>query len=106
MMMAEAGLFEETERLYREGKLKPGTTAAAAIGYKECLAAIRGDASREEALEDLKNATHHYAKRQKTWFSAKPHIRISADEDGKMREADAILADALAAARAYLDEDT
>ena len=104
-MMAEMGLFEETERLLQENKLLPGTTAAAAIGYKECLAAIRGDATREEALSDLKNATHHYAKRQKTWFSAKPHIRIPADEDGRMRDANAILQDALLHARAYLNSD-
>ena len=101
-MMAEAGLFEETERLLKEGKLLPGTTAAAAIGYKECLAALRKEASREEALADLKNATHHYAKRQKTWFSAKPHIRIAADENGEMRDTEAVLQEALFHARAYL----
>lgn len=103
--MAEEGLFEETERLLSAGKLVAGTTAAAAIGYKECLAALRGDATKEEALSDLKNATHHYAKRQKTWFSAKPHIRILADEGGRMRSADVILADALTAVKAYLDLD-
>lgn len=100
--MARAGLFEETQRLVEEGRLVPGTTAAAAIGYKECLGALRGDATREEALADLKNATHHYAKRQKTWFSAKPHIRICADENGKTREMAAILEEALVHARRYL----
>lgn len=104
-MMAAAGLFEETERLLKENKLLPGTTAAAAIGYKECLSALRGEASREEALEDLKNATHHYAKRQKTWFSAKPHIRLLADENGEMRDTDALLREALFHARAYLKSD-
>ena len=101
-MMAEAGLFEETARLLREEKLLPGTTAAAAIGYKECLGALCGDMTREEALADLKNATHHYAKRQKTWFSAKPHIRIYADENGTIRDGDDLLAEALSHARAYL----
>ena len=103
--MARAGLFEETERLLAAGKLQPGTTAAAAIGYKECLGALRGEITRDEALADLKNATHHYAKRQKTWFSAKPHIRIYADENGKMREKDAILEEALFHARAHLRSD-
>ena len=103
--MARAGLFEETERLLQSGKLLPGTTAAAAIGYKECLGAIRGDVTRDEALADLKNATHHYAKRQKTWFSAKPHIRIYADENGKMREGEVVLAEALVHARAYLNNE-
>ena len=103
--MAREGLFEETERLYRTGKLVPGTTAAAAIGYKECLGTVRGEMTREEALADLKNATHHYAKRQKTWFSKRPHIRIAADEGGKMRSGGDILAEALAYARAYLSEN-
>ena len=102
--MARAGLFEETERLLREGKLLPGTTAAAAIGYKECLGAILGGMTREEALSDLKNATHHYAKRQKTWFSAKPHICIYADENGSMREGKDVFSEALAHARAYLND--
>ncbi len=104
--MKRAGLFEETERLLSAGKLVAGTTAAAAIGYKECLAAIRGDATRSEALETLKNATHHYAKRQKTWFSAKPHVRILADEDGRMRPTDAVVSEALDIARGYLNTDT
>ena len=102
--MAEAGLFAETERLLREGKLVEGTTAAAAIGYKECLGALRGEMTREEALSVLKNATHHYAKRQKTWFSAHPHVRILADEEGRMRDADALLCEALSHARAFLNE--
>lgn len=103
--MARDGLFEETERLLSAGKLLPGTTASAAIGYKECLAALKGDATRDAALADLKNATHHYAKRQKTWFSAKPHVRISADENGEVRSFDAILSDALLAAKQFLDSD-
>ena len=104
-MMVQMGLFEETARLLKEGKLLPGTTAAAAIGYKECLSHLRGEATREEALADLKNATHHYAKRQKTWFSAKPHVRIAADENGEMREGDTVFKEALSHARAYLNND-
>lgn len=103
--MARMGLFEETERLYRTGKLVLGTTAAAAIGYKECLGAIRGEMTRLEALEDLKSATHHYAKRQKTWFSKKPHIRIFADENGKLRDRADVLAEALLYATAFLSEN-
>lgn len=103
-IMAREGLFEETERLFAAGKLVPGTTAAAAIGYKECLGALCGDMTRDEALADLKNATHHYAKRQKTWFSAHPHIRILADEGGRMRAETAVLDEALFHVRAFLSE--
>lgn len=103
--MADMGLFEETEWLYRAGKLLPGSTAAAAIGYKECLGAIHGDMTREEALAALKNATHHYAKRQKTWFVKHPHVRIAADAEGDVRKSEDILAEALAVARAYLNDN-
>lgn len=102
--MAEMGLFEETERLLREGKLREGTTAAAAIGYKECLGALRGEMTREEAKALLKNATHHYAKRQKTWFSSHPHIRLAADADGALRPTDVLLAEALSYAQDFLNE--
>ena len=103
--MIRNGLLEETKRLWDAGLLLPGTTAAAAIGYKECLSAMRGEATVEEAADMLKNATHHYAKRQKTWFSAKPHIRILADKGGEVRALDDILAEALTHARAYLYDD-
>ena len=103
--MIRNGLLEETKRLWDAGLLLPGTTAAAAIGYKECLSAMRGEATVEEAADMLKNATHHYAKRQKTWFSAKPHVRILADKGGEVRALDDILAEALTHARAYLYDD-
>ncbi len=102
-MMAE-GLMEETRCLLREGKLLPGTTAYGAIGYKECLGFLRGECSEQEAADILKNATHHYAKRQQTWFSAKPHIPLFADRDGQMRPFDEIFAEAFGIANSYLNE--
>lgn len=84
-MMMAAGLMEETRALLSSGTLRPGTTAYQAIGYKECIAAIEGDEDAAAATERLKLATRHYAKRQLTWFSAKPHIPLYADENGEMR---------------------
>ena len=100
--MIADGLLQETETLYRTGKLLPGTTAAAAIGYKECLGAVLGEMSVEQAADDLKNATHHYAKRQEVWFAAKPHLTLYADGDGGMREGDSVFAEALAHATSFL----
>lgn len=102
--MVNAGLFEETERLLREGRLREGTTAAAAIGYKECLGALRGEMTRDEAKAMLKNATHHYAKRQKTWFSAHPHVRLAADAGGVVRAPEELLAEALFHVNGFLNE--
>ncbi len=39
-----------------------------AIGYKEIAAAIRGECSREDAIETVKRESCRYAKRQLTWL--------------------------------------
>ena len=65
--MVAQGLFEEVEALLAEG-LGPDTTAMQAIGYKEAAEALRGECSRDEAIEKLKRETRRYAKRQLTWL--------------------------------------
>ena len=65
--MAEEGLFEEVEGLLRAG-LRPESTAMQAIGYKEVAAALRGECTRTEALDAVKQASCRYAKRQLTWL--------------------------------------
>ena len=66
-LMLEQGLLEEIRQLLNRGI--PGKcTAMQAIGYKEFLAALEGQCSIEEAAEDVKKSSRHYAKRQLTWF--------------------------------------
>ena len=65
--MAAQGLFEEVESLLAAG-LGPDTTAMQAIGYKEAAQALRGECSRDEAVEKIKRETRRYAKRQLTWL--------------------------------------
>ena len=74
-VMIEEGLVEETESLLLEGVFDKNATAAQAIGYKELLPYLRGSCSLEEATESLKMATRRYAKRQMTWFSARPYVK-------------------------------
>lgn len=62
-MMAQ-GLLAEVSAL----QIPPGSTAAQAIGYKELLAAQRGECTVAEAVERIKTASRNYAKRQLTWF--------------------------------------
>ena len=79
-MMSE-GLLTETKTLLSEGVFEKNATAAQAIGYKELLSHIAGNEALNEAVERLKTATRRYAKRQMTWFSAKPYVSwIDADE--------------------------
>ena len=81
--MVEEGLRAEVERLYGRGLLAEGTTAGAAIGYKEYAAALRGEISEGEAIEAIKVATHRYARRQLTWFRAIPDaVHLPCDGGG------------------------
>ncbi len=84
-IMLEEGLVEETERLWKAGVFEANATAAGAIGYKEILPYLQGNATLEMAVAELKTATRRYAKRQMTWFYAKPWVNwIDADPaDGK-----------------------
>ena len=96
-IMMEEGLYDEVVRLKAAGVFERNATAAQAIGYKELLGVLDGTSSLEKALDGLKLATRHYAKRQMTWFSAKPYVTwVWADtEEGVMRPFDDILAEAL-----------
>ncbi len=102
-IMMREGLLEETKRLLSAGALKKGSTASAAIGYKECLGALSGEMTEREAAQALCLATRHYAKRQITWFSAKEHTPIYADTEGAMRPFEDVLDEALVAAREFLN---
>ena len=84
--MIANGLLEETKELLESGVFEKNSTAAGAIGYKELLGAIRGEMSLCEAVEQLKCATRRYAKRQMTWFNAKPYVnKLYCDnENGEM----------------------
>lgn len=73
-LMLQNGLLKEAKELYSKGLLSPTTTAGQAIGYKELLPFLEGSISIEEAADQLKLDTRHYAKRQMTWFMAKKDI--------------------------------
>ena len=99
--MLRLGLVEETAALLREGVFAHSPTAAAAIGYKELLPFLQGTCTLEDATEKLKIATHRYAKRQMTWFSAKPYVRwINMNEGNTLRKSEEIVNNALESAEA------
>ena len=77
--MVQDGLVAEVESLLNEG-FREGVTAPQAIGYKEIVAALDGETSLEEAVDQIKTATHRYAKRQRTWFRKDKRIHwVNAD---------------------------
>ena len=50
-------------------------TAAQALGYKELLAHVRGEATLDEALDLAVTRTRRFARRQERWFRRDPRIR-------------------------------
>ncbi len=80
-MMAEAGLLEEVKALLASG-VPESSTAMQAIGYKELLAHLRGECSLEQALEDIKQGSRRYAKRQLTWLRRDSELNWLLWEEG------------------------
>lgn len=66
-MMMQNGLLEEVESLRSSG-LDLSFPAMQSIGYKQLLMYMDGVYSLSEAVEEIKKATRHLAKRQITWF--------------------------------------
>ncbi len=65
--MLEDGLIEEVKRL-REAGFESNASAAASIGYRECLQFLDGELDREAMRERIIVNTRRLAKKQRTWF--------------------------------------
>lgn len=91
--MVERGLVEEVRRLIAAGygEDAPGLTGT---GYREIAAHLRGEATLEEALEEIRRNTRKYARRQLTWFRHQlPESAVRIDAMLPVRQqADAALA--------------
>lgn len=66
-IMLETGLLQEIQELLASG-IPSKCTAMQAIGYKEFVSALAGECSVEEAADEVRKASRHYAKRQLTWL--------------------------------------
>ncbi len=71
-MLAE-GWVAEVRHLLAAG-LSPSLPAFQAIGYRELVGHVAGEATLEEATERIVQATRRYAKRQMTWFRRRSAI--------------------------------
>lgn len=92
-IMMNEGLEAEVRALYEGGMLLPDTTAAQAIGYKELIGYLKGEKSLVSSVDEIKQASRNYAKRQLTWWRAdRGAIPLFADtDDGIMKSADRML---------------
>ncbi len=84
--MFDAGLVDEVRRLL-ERQVPLDSPCLQAIGYKEILPYLRGEASRENTLAAIQQATRRYAKRQLTWFRKMPELNwlINSDRDQNLK---------------------
>ena len=62
--MIAAGLVDEARFVYSLGEIQ----ASQGIGYKELYPYFKGEITLEEAVEQIKQNSRRYAKRQLTWF--------------------------------------
>jgi tRNA dimethylallyltransferase len=85
--MMDQGLEDEVRALLEKG-VNPGTTAMQAIGYKEMAAALRGECTVRQAVDQIKQSSRRYAKRQLTWFRRNDKIRwLYVDEEKDLTQA-------------------
>jgi tRNA dimethylallyltransferase len=83
--MFERGLIEEVRGLLERGV--PETAPPfRALGYSHVLRHLRGETSRDEAAALTKIDTHHYAKRQMTWFRKMAGVVWFSPDDGRALE--------------------
>ena len=84
-IMLKMGLLEEIRSLLANG-IPAKCTAMQAIGYKEFVTALEGRDTVENAAQELKKASRHYAKRQLTWFRRNKAIHWLIRETGESSE--------------------
>jgi tRNA dimethylallyltransferase len=68
------GFVDEVRGLLARG-YSPGLASMSGLGYREVARCLRGELSLNDAVVQLKHATHQYAKRQMTWFRHRPRIQ-------------------------------
>lgn len=85
-IMAENGLFEEVEALYKKGFTK-SMQSMKGIGYKQLLDYFRGLSTYDEAIRIIKRDSRRYAKRQITWFKRDKRIHLLDAKDDILKQA-------------------
>ncbi len=71
-LMVEEGLIDEVSQLHKQGLRD--CQSIQAIGYKEIYDYLDHKVSLEDAIENLKQNSRRYAKRQLTWFRNKMEV--------------------------------
>ena len=86
--MFDNGLIEETQSLIE--KYGDAAGPLSSLGYKQAVQFLRGEVSREKALQTAQQAHRNYAKRQMTWFRRESEVhwlRGFGDDERVQRDA-------------------
>lgn len=75
-LMIEHGLLAEAKNIYDRGYSR-SLSAMQSIGYRQLFEVFDGKSTLEQAVEQIKLDTRHFAKRQLTWFRRDKRIRWS-----------------------------
>jgi len=70
--MFASGLIDETQTLLQ--KYGAAARPLASLGYRQAVQFLRGEVTREQALQAAQQAHRNYAKRQMTWFRREPEV--------------------------------
>ena len=84
-IMLQQGLITEIRELLASG-IPEKCTAMQAIGYKEFVAALEGRCTIEEAADEVRKSSRHYAKRQLTWFRRNKSIHWLVRKPGQTQD--------------------
>ena len=92
-IMLDEGIIEETKRVIKKIADRQNKsiydilenyneiTSLQAIGYREIIAYLKGEYTKREMLEKIKQNTRRYAKRQITWFKKNQKIVLDRNLD-------------------------
>ena len=92
-IMLDEGIIEETKRVIKKIADRQNKsiydilenyneiTSLQAIGYREIIAYLKGEYTKKEMLEKIKQNTRRYAKRQITWFKKNQKIVLDRNLD-------------------------
>lgn len=82
-IMLENGMLDEVKQAYSQGGL---VTAHQAIGYKELIPYLEGNAELADCIDKIKLQSRRYAKRQLTWFRRDERINwINMDKNPDLK---------------------
>lgn len=89
-MMLERGLLREVSNLVDMGY--EHSQSMQAIGYKELIPVVKGEKDIDIAIEQIKQNSRRYAKRQLTWFKNKMNVTwFQRDEQSLSEIADNVI---------------